>query len=83
MLFIISVLFAGGCLFLLLSDLFGEDWSDKLDEFLADTARVIFVDMPIFAAHMFAYLLIPSLVVLSLLVGLEVAGPHIVMFFGG
>ena len=75
MLFIISVLFAGGCLFLLLSDLFGDDWSDKVDEFLADTARVIFVDMPIFAAHMFAYLLIPSLVGCSLLIGLNLLWP--------
>ena len=83
MLFIISVLFAVGCLFLLLSDLFGDDWSDKVDSFLTDTAKVIFVGVPVFVAYMATYLLIPSLVICSLIIGLEFASPHITQFFGG
>lgn len=52
-----------------------DDWLDKIDEFFTDTAKAIFVDMPIFAAYMFAYLLIPSLVGCALIIGLNLLWP--------
>lgn len=76
MLFIIAALFIAACFFLIMGDLFGDGW-------LAKTSKVVFMGVPTVVAYLAVYLFIPSLVIVSLVVGLEVAAPHIVMFFGG
>jgi hypothetical protein len=63
MLFVISVLFAVGCCFLILSDLFGDDWLSKLGTFLADTAKVIFVGVPLVAYEMLKPVVLASAIV--------------------